>query len=160
VLLLTALVLALSAAPADTAAPVAIYVFAQPSATGFTDVNQQQRAQSVADLTRRLSKKKDVVVVADPAAAELQVEVLDRGLRTTGNSQTTGTAVFGVAIATTKAERLPAVLVALRVGDYLLEIEGRDKRAKYAAEAVADHVVKWVTENRAQIAQRRTGIQP
>jgi hypothetical protein len=160
VLLLTALVLALSAAPADTAAPVAIYVFAQPSATGFTDINQQQRAQSVADLTRRLSKKKDVVVVADPAAADLQLEVLDHGLRATGNSSTMYNGVFSGFKAVTKAERLPTVLVALRVGDYALEIEGRDKRAKYAAEAVADHVVKWVTENQAQIAQRRTGIQP
>ncbi len=143
-LLLTALVLALSAAPTSSDR-VAIYVFAQPSATGFTDVNQQQRAQSVADLTRELSKKKTLTVVDDPDRADLQIEVLENTLKATGNIQLRGV------WSTAKAERITAVHVALRVANYALEIEGRDKRPKRAAAAVADHVVKWVKDNRAAL---------
>jgi hypothetical protein len=144
-----------TAATHDGPREVAVYVFTKTDPSGFSDVNQQQRTQSVEDLQREL-KKRHFVIVTEPRRAEVGLEILGSARKETGNLQTTAANVgLGMTVATTKQEKKPTAHVEVRVADYSLEIEGTAKRPDWAAEAVAKHVEKWAKDNRALLEQRR-----
>ena len=137
------------ALPWQPPAPVSIYVFTKTDPSGFTDVNQRQRSDTVVDLRRSLGERKAFSVVDSRDAADVVVEVLERGKKDTGN-QTYG---FGMIRKETKR----AVHVDLRVGDYSLEMESRGGKWSQMATSITKAIEKWVKENRALLDQRRPG---
>jgi deoxyribodipyrimidine photolyase len=145
----------LTAAAQEGPREIAVYVFAKTDPSGFSDVNQQQRAQAVEDLHREL-RKKHFLIVSEPGQAEIRLEVLGSQRKETGTLNTTASNVgLGMTVATTQKEKKPTVHVELRVAEYSLEIDGTAKRSNWAAEAVAKHVEKWAKDNRAVLEQRR-----
>lgn len=128
------------------------------SQNGFTSPDI---ADSVRDLTKLLaSRKKTVTLVDTPAQAEVLVVVTGREVQGTGQQSyaTTSSKTYGGGrrTTTTSREKTTNVLFAtLQVGDFRQPLVGAGPFWAVAADAVADHVEKWLKVNAAQVIQPR-----
>lgn len=122
--------------------------------SGFTDPDMKQRADSVKDLNKSLSKDLQRVDSADQA--DVVITVLGRGDETTGGSTTRG--IFGGSH--TDPDTGAVLRVSLTVGDYKTSLEGVGDTGRFwpwtqAAEDVSGKIERWISENHDKLVARR-----
>jgi len=154
VLLLTALVLALGAAPADKPAPVLVYVTSAGALHGFTDPDKGS-TDTVKDLKRGIKyHKKTMVLTEDPTRATLVLVVKGR--------ETTGLTGFGrdrVIRVTLRYAEQESELTAAAAGGTM----GSGGAWTTAAQKLVSQLHQWVQVNRAALtpaAQSPAGSPP
>jgi len=113
--------------------PTRVYVFtAKPE---FIDAAYKDRVASLADVREALSKRKEVVLVDDQAAADVSLEIVSRREDRDYNRGT----------------RLQVVSAALRRGTYQVDVTGEYRGSlsnwRDAAKDVARLVGEWARDN-------------
>jgi hypothetical protein len=147
-LLLTALVLALAATPADKPAPVPVYVTSAGALHGFTDPDKDN-ADTVRDLKKAIKWHKALVVTEDPARAVLVLTVIGR--EESGGSGVARTTVIRATLR--YAEQETPMTASLGAWSTWSDL----------AEKLASQLKRWVTDNRAALtpaAQSPAGSPP
>lgn len=125
-----------------TVAPIRVYV-----AGGGTDDGGLR--DSAADLTKVLESRVPFRRVDAPAAADIQVRVIERFRRRTGRSLILATSPNSVTVLPIR-ERV--VRASLTVGDETLELKGAAPRSwRAAARDLADSLEAWVRAHDAQL---------
>jgi hypothetical protein len=122
------------------------------------DPNPKAKLDSVKDLKKNLVKK--VRLVDRQEDADVVLEVLARGGEATGDTTTNRDALGQVH---SRQDSVALVRVALIVGDYTTEIDGRSFGPpsglgawNRAAIEVADQVDKWIKENQTKLLSNRS----
>lgn len=151
-----------------------VYVTATPSSEptnsgGFVDPQEQRRAKeradSAQDIKKRLAKK--FTLVDSTNAADVVVEVIDRGRATTSDLLTYRDLFGGVR---TSEEKVLAVYVELRAGDYKTTFTGLSMTFekpgatdciwwRCAAASAALKIEQWINANRGRLIALRSKSQ-
>jgi hypothetical protein len=121
----------------DTAAP-RIYIFTAAAKAGAATEEEQGRIDTVADLREALRKNRKIVLVTDPGAAQVRVEVVGREKRELPGGGFGGTSI------TKPVETI--VRLHVTFGERDGEIKGIGQATwGRAAKDAAERLVKWVT---------------
>ena len=130
--------------------PVRIFFWtARPAILGF---DQKDREDSVSDLKGHVDRAVFALAVSRDDA-DLDVEVVRRGLIATGNSSS----LFGRFAAITVASKTPVIQTTIRVGDYATDLTCDQGLGTWGdrARACDNSIRKWVLDNLAQIHEAR-----
>lgn len=133
---------------------ISVYVGAAGEKDGFTAVGA---SDSVADLTKALSKKKRLTVTPDRSQADVVVLVESRESHwETVGSVSSWTDKKGETHVYTSPKNTRVVHAALVVGEYRLPLHGENMTWSGASDVVARDVDKWVDQNMSKLIARRS----
>lgn len=157
-ILLTLSILGVPAIHAENVRPISVAIVAQAGPDGFVD--SARTTDSVKDLIGNMSKRKGIVVVADPKAADITMEVVSSGGVVAGTESSTHVrqGIFGGvnATTTTEAKVLPSMTVMLHVrnSEYSKELSFTGQLFwKDLAKRIGNQAMQWIDANRPQIYQ-------
>lgn len=141
----------IAAAIIETDPPFTVYVFATPSADGFTDSESKARADSAADLVRSL-RERGLVTTNVEKNAHLTIEVRGRELRASADAGAIALPIGNAFAVLPTRQQLKVIHVQLRIGEVVRVFEVPSAGTwSSAADQLAKDIGGWIAENRAKI---------
>jgi hypothetical protein len=142
----------------DTDIKFKVFVFTSSPPEGIIDEGSKQRTDSVNDLRGALKNKRNLTVVDEKEAADVSIEVLDRGWQDNGKTTTKTTATKWTGIQSqTEPDQDMDLAVRLTAGSYETVLHSRPAGIVWRVHAseIAKKVDKWVRDNSAALLKLR-----
>ncbi len=154
---------------------IKVYVTIAASKSEFVDTKANEREQAARDLRESIAKKrKDWLEVVDrPEEADIRLEVVDRFMKDTGETETTTTATastnkegdssYGTASTTSRQKYAYVLVTRLMVGEHTEELSGAIGESymfggpwRTTANQVTDQTEKFARNNYDTLLKRRS----
>lgn len=126
----------------------------EPPASGFIDEAHKRRTDSRADIVAQARKKKAILIVDQPAEADIHLTVVSSGRERRDGLGDSAQNATTRSVAT-DPEAIPTVRAMMRAGTYEGKVTGRWASWGGAAYDLAHQVETWAKDNRALLLQKR-----